>query len=279
MTAHGDRPDAGAGAADAGREALDRWQRDVAAALFDDIADAAHTALASGIAALRAQPGFAVYRNTVRSGCIAALGDNHPTVRTLLGADAFAALADAHVRAEPPGDGRLAVYGSGFAAFVARHPLSTRFPWLVDVARLDRAWMEAHLAADAPALRPDAVAALAADALLALPLEPHPAARLVRLADPYAWAVWRHHRDAEGVGREPGPLDLTEADACSVALLTRPHDAVRWHAPGSAAAEAFAHVANGATFEALLEAIGGPAVGAFQVLLQHGALRLRPADA
>ncbi|MGZ5715039.1 MAG: HvfC/BufC family peptide modification chaperone, partial [Caldimonas sp.] len=59
---------------------LDAFQRDFAAALLAEPAEAG---------AIAAQPGFAVYRNTVLRGCIDALAANYPTVAQLLGAEAF----------------------------------------------------------------------------------------------------------------------------------------------------------------------------------------------
>ena len=47
--------------------------------------------------ALLAQPGFAVYRNTVAKGCIDALQANYPSVHALVGADWLRAAAHAFV--------------------------------------------------------------------------------------------------------------------------------------------------------------------------------------
>jgi hypothetical protein len=58
------------------------FQRDFAAALLGEATSVTAQALA-------AQPGFAVYRNTVLRGCIDALAANHPTVLALVGADWF----------------------------------------------------------------------------------------------------------------------------------------------------------------------------------------------
>ena len=68
--------------------------------------------------ALLAQPGFAVYRNTVAKGCIDALQANHPAVHALVGSDWLRATAHAFVHEHPPTDGRLMGYGAGFAEFL-----------------------------------------------------------------------------------------------------------------------------------------------------------------
>ena len=53
--------------------------------------------------ALLAQPGFAVYRNTVLKGCIDALQASYPTVCALVGEEWFRAAACA-LNAEPGAD-------------------------------------------------------------------------------------------------------------------------------------------------------------------------------
>ena len=73
---------------------LDDFQREFAAALLGEATSAAGQALA-------AQPGFAVYRNTVLRGCVDALAANYPTVATLVGGEWFEAAAGRFARAEP----------------------------------------------------------------------------------------------------------------------------------------------------------------------------------
>ena len=98
------------------------------------------------------QAGFAVHRNTVLRGAIDALAANYPTVRRLLGDEAFDDIARAFVVARPPRDGVLAGYGIGFASHLAATAPLDGVEVLPGVAALDRAWTECHLAADAPVL-------------------------------------------------------------------------------------------------------------------------------
>lgn len=221
--------------------------------------------------------GFAVHRNTVRAGAAAALADNHPTVRTLLGEAAFMAIALDHVERAPPVDGRLVLYGTagdGLAATLAGHPFAAEHPWLPDVARLDRAWLLAHVAADAPPLATADLAGLAPEGLLGFRLAPHPAAQAVRLADPWAYAIWSRHREGR-VARED--LALAEADACRVALLTRPRERVHWRAADEAVGALLDATAGGRACGEALATLGEPAVGALAALLDAGALCADPA--
>src|SRR3546814_5214850 len=79
----------------------------------------------------------------------------------------------------------------------------TTLPYLADVARIERAWIEAYHAAEAPALDPAALARFTPDELPALRLRLHPSVRLVRSRFP-AMTIWRMNV-GDGV---PAPVDL-----------------------------------------------------------------------
>ncbi|TIC85347.1 HvfC/BufC N-terminal domain-containing protein [Crenobacter intestini] len=139
---------------------------------------------------LVAQPGFAVYRNTVISGCVDALIANHPSLVTLMGEAWLAGCARDYVRAYPPQDAYLVRYGAGFAAFASGMPGAEAWPWLGQVGALDYGWLECHLAADADPVPAASLAALAADTALA----PHPAARWVWSGQWPLWQLWSSAR-------------------------------------------------------------------------------------
>lgn len=202
-------------------DALARFQNDFVLALHHP--DSASATLAP----LVTQPGFAVYRNTVLKGCIDALEANFPTVARLVGSSWFRAAALPYVRATPPSSVMLMDYGRDFADFLTDFEPARELPYLADVARLDRCWTEAHMAADAPALDADALAALPAEALGELRLRPHPATRWAWHADQPIYAIWR-------ANREEMPLNAELRWIGDGALLTRmPHDgAVCWQAAG-----------------------------------------------
>ena len=202
---------------------LDDFQREFAAALLGEATSPIAQALA-------AQPGFAVYRNTVLRGWIDALAANYPTVATLVGVEWFEAAAGRFARAHLPRDGSLAVYGKGFAGFLEAFEPASGLAYLGGVARLDRAWTEAHVAADAPVLTAASLAALSPARLLDATLVPHPATRWVSSPELPIFTIWRRHR-------EQAPLDAELDWHGESGLLTRPGAAVVWRAldPGAAA--------------------------------------------
>jgi hypothetical protein len=173
------------------------------------------------VADLVAQPAFAVYRNTVMKSCIDALQANFPAVTLLVGEEWFRAAAAAYVARERPSTPSLQAYGATFAAFLADFAPAAELPYLADVARLDRFWIESHRAVDAPVL--DATSLVGADpgVLAGAVLVPHPAARWAWFPDSPAYSIWRDNRARETAG---GDL-LWRGEG---ALLTRPGDVVEW---------------------------------------------------
>ena len=138
---------------------------------------------------------LAVYRNTAVKGRIDALQANYPTVAELTGDEWFRAAARVFVGDEPGGDQAMAAYGEGFPAWLERFAPARDLPFLAPVARLDRAWTEAHLAVDAAPLTPDQ-AARPGLALAGVVLTLHPSLRLFRF-DWSAPSLWLAHRYPE----------------------------------------------------------------------------------
>jgi hypothetical protein len=220
---------------------LDAFQRDFAAALLGEATSEAGRALA-------AQPGFAVYRNTVLRGCIDALAANYPTVATLVGAEWFEAAAGRFARAHLPREGSLAAYGQGFADFLEAEALepANGLAYLGGVARLDRAWTEAHLAADAPVLTAASLAAVSPARLVDATLVPHPATRWVISPTLPIFTLWRRHR-------EHAPLDDDLDWRGEGGLLTRPGATVAWRALDAGAARFLDECAQGRPFGVAVE--------------------------
>lgn len=170
---------------------------------------------------LTAQPAFAVYRNTVMKGCIDALQANFPAVARLVGEEWFRDAAAVYVRQTLPTDPTLLRYGSDFADFLANFEPAAELPYLSDVARLDRLWMEAHTAPDEETLDPAAIAKLAPETLARTTLHPHASARWAWFADAPIYTIWSQNR---GEAVPSANIDWKPEGA----LLVRRDDAVDW---------------------------------------------------
>ena len=172
---------------------------------------------------------YNVYRNNVTVSLIDALAATYPAVQRITGVEFFRAMARFHVRATPPTSPLLFEYGREFPAFIEKYEHAQDMPWLADTARIERAWLDAYHAADAPPLSADALAAIPSDRLGDLVFTAHPAARIVRSAYP-AVAIF-------AMNRVEGPVTPLQSNAAEDALITRPdmEVAVRLLPPGGAA--------------------------------------------
>lgn len=172
---------------------------------------------------------YDVYRNNVTVSLIDALAAIYPAVERITGIDFFRAMARFHVRQTPPISPLLFDYGRDFPAFIAQYEHAQMMPWLADVARIERAWLDAYHAADATPLSPAQLAAIAPERLADLVLIPHPAAGIVR-SQFAAVTIFAANRGTSPVGR-------IDASTPEDALVTRAEfDVVVRHLPPGGAA-------------------------------------------
>jgi hypothetical protein len=157
---------------------------------------------------------YNVYRNNVTVSLIEALAAIYPAVQRITGAVFFRAMARSHVRAAPPTSPLLFDYGRDFPAFIQQYEYARPMPWLADTARVERAWLDAYHAADAPPLSPFALASVAPGRLADLVFTVHPATRAVRSQ----FAVVTIF----AANRAGAPADRIDASAPEDGLITRP---------------------------------------------------------
>lgn len=103
---------------------------------------------------------FNIYRNGYLRSVIDCLVSNYPTVYALLGDETFRHLSRQFVSDFPPTAGSLVGYGGEFAMFLDNIGIGAELPYLSDMARMDRAWLEVYFAADSEPLTPAGVTAL-----------------------------------------------------------------------------------------------------------------------
>lgn len=149
-----------------------------------------------GLQGLTEQAGFSVYRNTVLKGCTDALCDNFPSVERLVGTDWLRGAAAIHAQQTPPKDARLVLYGEDFADFLDAFEPARELPYLADVARLDRLWLEAYTAPQEPALQWSDLAGMTASDLAPCHLQPRASARWRWFDQQPIYSIWRYNREA-----------------------------------------------------------------------------------
>lgn len=143
-----------------------------------------------------------VYRNTSLLGAIEALRDNFPVTCDIVGERVFDGLVTAFVQRHAPAEPVLALYGEHFPDWLAGQEIAAELPYLADVARCERMWIESMHAADAPRLELHHLQLDNPDALLALRLRLHPAARFAWQTSP-AVEIWQAHQDGFDGELEP----------------------------------------------------------------------------
>lgn len=172
------------------------------------------------LAAAIEEPGrgpLAVYRNTVVSGAVEALGANYPVVAALLGEEMFDAVAADYVEACPPRSPIMALFGARFPDWIEERHLASAIPYLSDVARCERLHLESLFAADEEALDLPALQRVGDWDRLWLRL--HWAVRFDWTVRP-AMTIWLAHQS-------PVTKEMDVAWHAEGALFTRPELAVQ----------------------------------------------------
>lgn len=178
---------------------------------------------AAELQAVTQQAGFSVHRNTVLKGCIDALCDNFPCVERLVGTDWLRAAAAIHAHETPPVDARLVFYGEHFADFLDAFEPARAVPYLADVARLDRLWLEAFIAPQQATLQLSSLAGMTASDLATCRLQPRASARWRWFDSQPIYSIWHYNREAR-------PLPETLPWHAEGALLVGHAEGVAWQA-------------------------------------------------
>jgi hypothetical protein len=190
---------------------------------------------------------------------------DYPMVEALLGHEAFHPLVAEYLARFPPDDPSLRFLGARIPTFLAEHPVSSRFPFIADLAQLEWARVDIFDATDVTPLVPADLATIPEDAWPGLVLELVPAFRLITLEHPVQelWQAIHDETPVSVVGRAPTRIivwrrDLvvyhravTGGEAAALALL-------QTRAPFASVCECFVEEGG----------VDGAATSAFGALLQ-----------
>jgi hypothetical protein len=219
-------------------------------------------ALIAGDARMTAVERVEVYANGYFYRLLDVLKEDFPATLAVVGADNFHNLVTGYLIDYPPTEPSVYHAGRNLATYLIAHPLCGRWPFLADLARLERATLESFHAADAPALEPGALRALAPTQWPALALRAHPATRLVDCA----WRVDEVFRAVEDGGGAPTITAPAPPGAGAVIVVWRRDTRVAYRVAergeGAALRLALAAppgAAPGTTFGAICDAIAAAA--------------------
>lgn len=190
---------------------LAAYQQDLKESLQAD-ADAEHTVLRyieAGQTADEAGERLAIYRNNVVYALTQALGALYPVVKRLIGDACFLGAAKQYARLHPSTEPDVTFYGRDFATFIATFEPCRQLEYLPEVARLEWHCHRAFHAADASALEPQQLAAMAPSSFESMSFNLHPSAALMDVCWPVD-AIWAENLkdEVEDVMVEKGAYHL-----------------------------------------------------------------------
>ena len=184
-----------------------------------------------------------IYANMYFYRLLDVLREDFARCEARVGADDFHDLVTDYLLAFPPDAPSLRALGERFADFIARHDIAREHPRLANLARYEWARVEVFDAADVATLALEQLAALAPDALPALPIQTVAAARVIDAPDgDGALLVWRR-----GFLVYERPLDAREAQLLPVLAQGRTFEALcqaLHEQSGAAEIEAVQHIAQ-----------------------------------
>lgn len=205
----------------------------------------------------RALLGLKAHANTISHARLVALEQAYPKLYAHMGHEQFHALSRDYIEQDHILTCDINGIGADFARFLT---VRCRDAAAIDLARIEWAWLESYRSADAEPLALGDIATLAEADLLAFPLAPHPALRLITLTAPLS----------------PQLAELGESDPHAL-MIVRPQARILFH-PLTAGAQIIAEKIPGAGTmgnllgEALELGEEATAMEHIMMLIQAGAL-------
>ncbi len=188
---------------------------------------------------------FNVYRNNVIVSLKEALSDSFPVIERLIGAQNFDALAGLFVRAHPPSDPRMMLYGAAFPDFLEQFQPLSHIGYLADVARLELAQRRSYHAADATPIDPSVFSTMSPEILAKCTATFAPALQVLRSSWPVL-DIW-HFNMTEGAPQPSGQAQDV--------LIVRPDFDPEMHILPAGSFELIEHLQTGVSLGEALEAV------------------------
>jgi hypothetical protein len=207
-------------------------------------------ALVRGDDQLSAIERIGIYADAYFFRLLDCLSEEFPATLAVLEADNFAALARGYLLMYPPTEPSILSAGRYLADFVGNHPFAERWPFIAELARLERAVLDVFHAPDALALDVAALRAVPSEEWPAVKLRTHPAVEIVH-------CEWRIADVLQAVeeGRKWNDPPREEASV----LVWRQNALVYYRNLEPLERDAVVSVAEGASFAAICEAVAAGA--------------------
>jgi Putative DNA-binding domain len=120
-----------------------------------------------------------IYANGYFYRLLECLNEEFPATLAVVGSDNFSALVRDYLLVWPPAEPSIFYAGRYLPEFISNHSLVKRWPFVADLAKLERTLLEVFHAADAPVLREECMRAIPAHQWSSVKLETHPAVQIL----------------------------------------------------------------------------------------------------
>jgi len=192
-----------------------------------------------------------IYANAYFYRILDCLKEDFPATLATLGGDNFHNLVTGYLIEYPPTEPSISYAGRHLAEFLRHHPMRERWPFIGDLARLERALIEIFHAADAEPLNAEAMRAVAPDDWPALAMRTHPALAIVDCE----WRVDELLRELEAATGEGDHIRDEPAHSPVNLLVWRHNSRVHYRALERPERAALRLASAGASFAAICEGI------------------------
>jgi hypothetical protein len=192
-----------------------------------------------------------IYANAYFYRILDCLKEDFPATLAVLGGDNFHNLITGYLIDYPPTEPSISYAGRHLAEFLRHHPIRERWPFVGDLARLERTLIEVFHAAGAEPLSAEAMRAVAPDDWPALAIRTHPALAIVDCD----WRVDELLREVEAAAGESDRVSGEPAHAPVSVLVWRRNSRVHYRALERAERAALELASAGASFAAICEVI------------------------
>lgn len=209
-----------------------------------------------------------IYANAYFHRILDCLKEDFPATLAVLGDDNFHNLVTGYLIEYPPTEPSISFAGRHLADFLHRHPMRERWPFIAELAYLERTLIEVFHAGEAQALNAEAMRSIALADWPALAMRTHPALAIVDCE----WRVDELLREAGNAADQPGRYSdalarTAPARAAVSVLVWRRNARVHYRALERAERAALGLASTGASFAALCEMAAAEAGGEEPVAL------------
>jgi hypothetical protein len=195
-----------------------------------------------------------IYANAYFYRILDCLKEDFPATLATLGPDDFHNLITAYLIEYPPTEPSISYAGRHLAEFLRHHSMRSvveRWPFIAELARLERTLIEIFHAAEAEPLSAEAMRSVAPDDWPVLEMRTHPALAIVDCE----WRVDELLREVEAAAGESDQTHRTPAHAPVSVLVWRQNSRVRYRALERPERAALKVASAGASFAAICETV------------------------